>query len=211
MPDSSPSHWLFLRGRLVACALIGLALAVALAVFLVQRSESSNGLSEFSNRGRPVAPSALGRSRLGQMPTAHTLRLLAIRGQRAFFRLAGQTGDCFSVGKVGAAGAVPGVTYCPSPGTFPSPSLPIVALPLIDAANDQQRGGTFDPTSARLIRLDGFASDGVTDIEFQIEGHAVASAHVSGNVFSLPVAGRSANGTLVAKNAQGEQVYRHPL
>jgi hypothetical protein len=46
---------------------------------------------------------------------------------------------------------------------------------------------------------------------FEITGHVAASAHVIGNVFSLPVAGLPANGTLVARNAQGEQVFRHPF
>jgi hypothetical protein len=215
MPGTPRNRWLFgahrRRRYLVACAVIGLGLAVGLAVVLAPRSESSTGLNQFSNRGRAVTSSALGKSRLGRMPSAHSLRLLAIRGKRAFFRLAGATGDCYSVGKVGVAGAVPGVTYCPSPGTFPSPSLPIVALPLIDAANNARRGGSFDPADARLMRLDGFASDGVVKVELEIAGRVAASARVTGNVFSVPVAGLSADGTVVAKNAKGEQVYRHPL
>lgn len=197
------------RRYLAACALAGVGLAVGLAVVLAPRSESSNGLSRFSNRGYAVRLSALGRQRLAHMGSAGALRLMAVRGRRAFFRLAGPNSDCFSVGKVGAAGASPGVTFCPAPGTFPSPSMPVVALPLIDAAKNAQQGGSFDAANARLIRLDGFAADGVSQVEFQIGGHAAASARVVGNVFSLPVGGLSASGDLVAKNAQGQEVFRH--
>lgn len=209
MPGPSRSRWPRRWRYLVACAAIGLGLAVGLAVVLAPRSESSNGLSRFSNGGQAVRLSSLGRQRLTRMGSAGALRLMAVRGRRAFFRLAGPSGDCLSVGKAGAAGATPGVTFCPAPGTFPSPSMPVVALPLVDAARSSRQGAAFDPANARLIRLDGFAADGVAEVEFQIGGHAAVSARVAGNVFSLPVAGLSANGDLVARNAQGQAIFRH--
>ena len=76
--------------------------------------------------------------------------------------------------------------------------MPVVALPLIDAGTNSRRRGSFNPGDARLFRLDGFAADGVSELEFQIASHAAASSRVVGNVFSLPVGGLSASGDLVA-------------
>jgi hypothetical protein len=60
-----------------------------------------------------------------------------------------------------------------------------------------------------LLLINGFATDGVTTIEFHDASNIVrASTAVSGNVFSVSVPGVPiSGGHLVAKDSQGNTVY----
>ena len=127
------------------------------------------------------------------------ISLLAIRGERAFFRLSGGARTCFAGGTASVAGAEVDSVSCAE--SFPSATQPILNFSIFEA--------TASRPAPRLVNLRGIAADGVVAVEARSrQGDVVATTAVVDNVFHLAKLPSRVEATvLVALNAAGEIVY----
>jgi hypothetical protein len=177
------------------------AVAFAGAITLATRTNASErgSLSRISNEGRIVSVRG---ARLARALGAYQASLLAVRGARAYYRVAGKDGPCVASGPSDAPGEL-GTVQCPR-GPFPSSERPVVDLSVYESTSPEKR-------ELSLYRAAGVAADGVATVEFvRPNGSVALTLPVSGNVFAAasvpsgPIAG------LVARDAAGKQLWRSP-
>jgi hypothetical protein len=177
-------------------AMSGLLATLAASLFLaffVVSSSGSSGAILVSNRGVAVTPPG-GYIFVGKR-SARATRLLGQRGGYAFYEVDTDRGTCVAFGSVGKRPAA----ACPTVAPFPSASRPALTYASVHAFRDHR---------AELIALIGFARDGVTSATFVTADGVTTTAPVSGNIFSLNVAGQLLNGgKLILADASGQTAY----
>lgn len=175
----------------VAGAIVGIG-----AVF-APNSESSSGLASMSAGGQILTiVDAPGR----------VARVLHVVNGRAFYtRTDAEGNECYGRGRLAGAAVEIGSEKCLiDPSGFPSTERPVLESLGVEVRKSDGR--------VTLWRLEGFAADGVATVELvRPSGTAIVRGAVTSNTFKLPVAGKGfADGvTLVARNGDGDVVYRH--
>lgn len=152
---------------LAVCAVVAASLAIAggrdeTSVRTVSAKGTKVSLSTRAHRGAKFLFD-------GSLPE---LYLLGIRADRAFYRLVGEDGQtCFAVGFANSVGK-PGSIGC---------WRQLNAL--MDYSTVEVVRGSREP---RLLRIEGFAADGVTRVQAMDEsGRTVAEAPVTANIYHL--------------------------
>jgi len=185
-----------MRRRLVAVLIAATAVAAGLTMKVAATPPPSNGdLGALGTKGVPVAPTAD-----TKQAGLASLLLLARTNGRAFYRATRADGAaCFAAGNADSPGRI-GFLLCGAKN-FPSREVPVFAAPAIGA----ERAA---PEEWRLLRVDGFATDGVARVAVTDEaGDVVGDVQVVDNVFSIVPSRRSGIGDLRAYDAAGHVVY----
>jgi hypothetical protein len=104
-----------------------------------------------------------------------SVRLIAVRGTRRYYRITRRAGrDCFGIGATAASGDHFSVACS---AAFPSPERPIL---------DRSVFGADTGESLHVITLEGFAADGVATIGLEnLAGVVARRIRVTGNVYRL--------------------------
>ena len=141
--------------RTIAISAISALLVATGAAVAVHRAHGSqrSALWRLSNRGQRVTPSRGARRGL-QIESA---RLLAVRDGRAFYELQTPAGRCFGVGSAASIGD-PGGEACPTGPPFPSALRPVLDFSVYEGRPGDAR------TSLSVVRVEGFAADGVAAV-----------------------------------------------
>jgi hypothetical protein len=185
-----------MRNRILAA--IGLT-SVGLSLVVMIRpgtSESTPGLNRISAAGH-LAPLADG--------SRHNTFVIGTRTSGVFFIHEGRDGaTCYGLGRLNLKREVrPGVVYC---GTaYPSAMHPVLPLASIEAKTNGE---------ASLRSLEGFAADGVSQVELvRANGLRVVTTQVANNTFQLDVRNVSLQGGvfIVARDSEGREIYRRHL
>jgi hypothetical protein len=162
---------------------------------------SSPGGQPVSLTTRDVA--ALGRfASSGQSLSAASP--LATRGGRTYYRVGNGTGaDCFSIGPAQATDFYLGQIMC-------APDFPSVARPVLDFTVLTQPSS--NSASARVVRSEGFAADGVADVAFQTpDGKLADTTPVLNNVYVIATPPARYVTGIVARDASGKIVWSQPF
>lgn len=200
--------------RRPALALIGAALATALAVPALAFSGVLDSLFGLSNGGTPVSTAGVNLNDAQILREDHVdvgggVTLLAARGSTAFY--ASRTNDgrtCLLTGP--AAGNAPTriTINTPCERDFPSATQPILGFYVLS----REPGSRVQSIAA----LRGLAADGVaTVVAVDANGNVLLSAPVKDNVYSADRAGEPAAATSVAsieaRDSAGAVVYTEPI
>jgi hypothetical protein len=188
-----------MNGRLKLTVFAILVGAAVTAGALITRGGAARDDATLSNSGRPTPIHGLG-TRFARITSGN---VLAVRQSRALYRLNRANGEpCFGVGPADELGS-PGSVICPR-GGFPRAGNPVLDLSVYESTRHELR-------EFSLFRVEGFAADGVSAIEFFRPNGAVAlTVPVIGNVYATasvptgPVAG------LAALDKAGKRVWRSP-
>jgi hypothetical protein len=130
------------------------------------------------------------------------VRLIAHREGRSFYVFEPKTPDgqrCFAIGLDGQP--QPGGIVCPGSGeaaSFPSPRYPILDMSIIGA--DRQN------PAVRVITLQGFAADAITNVGIRIGSSIEAKAPVVDNVYVLTSGLPEEGGEIVGLDEQGRVI-----
>lgn len=129
-----------------------------------------------------------------------TAFLLGVRGGRAIYEIANETGrDCYGVGPMPATNYTLGQVEC-SPA-FPSASSPIVDFSVVN-------GGVNSSSAAHVSRAEGVAADGVAAIGFRTaDGRLVGVTPVVQNLYESSAPPRDAVEQLVALDASNNVIW----
>jgi hypothetical protein len=153
---------------------LALALMAAIALPAFAFAGKLGDLLGLSNKGTPVATSALDLSKdtalneaMQQLAFPSRMQLLGEENGVSFYAARRADGDyCFAIESTMAKGV-----GCDLDGTFPSPSRPVMVFP-------------------PLIQFAGFAADGVATVAgIDASGKTVVSAQVSENLFASATRG----------------------
>lgn len=174
-------------------------LAVLAAVVAATRGGASErgALSRLSNEGRSVA--------LFDGPTwrgagVGHVALLAVRGERALYRLEANAGPCVGAGPADTPGKL-GSVDCPR-GPFPTADLPVVDLSVYEATSHENH-------EVSLYRVEGVAADGVATIAFlRPNGTVALKVPVRANVYEASSVPPGPVATVVAYDAAGKELWR---
>ena len=186
--------------KLAVTAVLSL-LALALMVSFATRTDASEREpgSRISNNGQAVT---VRDAKLARALGATQASLLAVRGARAYYRLAGSDGQCVASGPAEAVGEL-GTVQCPQ-GPFPSANRPIVDLSVYESTSRNGR-------ELSLYQAAGIASDAVATVEFvRPNGGVALTLRVSGNVFAGSAVPPGPISGLVARDAAGKELWRSP-
>ncbi len=181
----------------VGAILVGAAVAAGV---LVTQGGASRGNASLSNRGRPAI--AIRGLRLNSALVTSG-NVLAVRQGRALYRLNRANGDpCFGVGPANELGS-PGSVICPR-GGFPRAGNPVLDFSVYE-------GTRHDMREFSLVRVEGFAADGVAAVEFfRPNGEVALTVPVVANVYATtdvptgPIAG------FAAVDKGGKRIWRSP-
>jgi hypothetical protein len=198
---------------------IGLALAVAIAASLLVPTLALSGRLRDLFTGDPVTSDQLsprdlhtvGAMASGVSPRvpasaekdlesfdSASLRRLAVRDGHAYFAALRQGGGlCVSIGAAGSQAVLGSISCSPD---FPSEARPVL---------DESTFGRFTDGGPTLVRLEGFAADGVDKVGVvTTDGTLAVLASVVDNVYTaeqdLPTTGITA---IVGLGPGGERVY----
>jgi hypothetical protein len=129
---------------------------------------------------------------------------LATRGARSYYRIANGTGpDCFAVGPAQPTDYRLGQIMCAA--AFPSAEQPLLDFTVL-------KQPTPATTSARILRSEGIAADGVAEIGFETpDGRLVARTPVIDNVYHVVVPPGQHVTRLLAHDASGAVVWSVPF
>jgi hypothetical protein len=187
------------RKRMLGVALLAITVAVV-CVSLFARASSdatASDLSSVSTRGVPVAFAGQGSAQLKAMDVTD-LRMIGKVGERAFYRFLRDGTTCFAVGDATTPGEL-GVASC-GQAIIAQPH-PVLDFSIIEMTRDRPE--------PHLYRLEGIAADGVAMIEVTAgNGTTLTRVPVQSNVFSLSDVPDQAVGELVARDSNGNAVYR---
>jgi hypothetical protein len=175
--------------------------AVATAVAVATRTGASGptALSRLSNDGRVIT---IDNSEIASRLGAHQATLLAVRGNRAFYRLDGSDTTCFATGQARELGKI-GAADCPR-GVFPERARPVLDLSVYEATTRGRR-------EVSLYRAEGIAADGVAAVAFlRPDGTVAFTVPVRGNVFAEASPPRGLIAGIVALDATGRELWRSP-
>jgi hypothetical protein len=190
--------------------------AVALIAVAVPTLALANhyGILGLSNPGEPVDRGSLNLRELGALETyggnADGMRRLGERAGVAFY--AGRSKDgglCFATGS--AAGSTPRLDHsigCQANvrHAFPSPQQPILNLGSAFKTTPLPRQVTY------VLRLGGFAADGVTSVGYVDTKGVTHTTPVVGNIYATDWFEEDVAVTaIVALDAEGRELYRDPL
>lgn len=181
----------------LAALLIGGATVSGL---LVARGDASRDRSSLSNQGGPTIAIRGLRMRLA---TIRKGSVLARRHGRVFYRLTTVSGEpCFGVGFATDVGS-PGSVVCQR-GGFPSGGNPVLDLSVYE-------GKRHDLKEFSLFRVEGFAADGVSAVQFiRPNGDVALTVPVSGNVYSAASVPKGPIAGFAAVDKDGKRVWRSP-
>lgn len=186
-------RWLVLAGASLA--------AVAISVALATRTNASQpgSLSRLSNEGRIVA---LRGSEFARVLGTEQASLLAVRGQRAYYRIDGKDGSCLASGPAGEPGNI-GSAQCPR-GPFPTAERPVLDLSVYESTSRERR-------EMSLYRVEGVAADGVAAVAFlRPNGSVALKVPVVGNVFATTAVPPGPISGISALDRDGKQLWRSP-
>lgn len=210
---ASPRDSLHRSSRRRRISLLVPALTAALLVVVVVPAAVGKhfGLFGFANEGTPVDRGQLSMSDLTaveQSGFGSDIRKLGERAGVAFYVARSKTGGlCFATGS--ASGAAPKLGHfvgCQRSieNAFPSPDKPILNLSPIKMVNPRE--------AAYVLRLVGFAADGVAQVGFVATDGSLQTTPVVDNVFATdwfdpPVAATR----MVALDGDGNTVFEQSL
>jgi hypothetical protein len=185
--------------RRLLLAILALAGVAAAAVAIATRTSASErgSLARLSNEGTPIT------LRQGALVRAARIRhasLLAVRGNRALYRLETDHGTCIGSGYAAHVGDI-GATDCPD-GPFPTAERPILDLSIYESTSHASR-------EVSLYRAEGITADGVAAIAFlRPDGSTALKVPVAGNVFESAARPTGPIARIVAYDAAGKEVWR---
>jgi hypothetical protein len=188
------------RGRLIPVAVVT-AVAAAVAVAVATRSGASEHgvLSRLSNEGRSVK---LRHDPLAQQVGVQVLALLAVRGNRAVYRLETRRGTCIGSGPASDVGQI-GAVDCPD-GPFPTAERPVLDLSVYESTSRSRR-------EVSLYRAEGVVADGVATIAFlRPNGSVALKVPVSRNVFESSARPEGQIARIAAFDSDGKELWRSP-
>lgn len=195
--------------------------AFALAVAFAAATASGGGNSGTPNRVQPTLLTTVGQ--VGSPPIAlmpgdaralqrfaisgyslENASVLATRNARTYFRIANKSGsDCYAVGPVQATEYRLGQIMCAA--DFPSPERAVLDFTVLTQPSP-------DHASARVVRSEGFAADGVVDVGFETDdGRLVAITPVVNNVYSVVAPPGQHVAKFLARDAIGNTVWSQPF
>ena len=195
------------RTKILLGLAVTIAVAAALALVLGRSATSSvpgGALAAFSNHGRPV-DAGPGQARELDNVGATSAWLLARRNGRTFYRLATAAGGvCYAINNVPDPDHI-GNTSCPElPTSFPTPSNPVLDLSVFEATAE-------DRDNFHVFQAQGFAADGVESIALvDARGGVITRTRVADNVYALDVPRGRVASAVVARDADGTEVFRVP-
>lgn len=130
--------------------------------------------------------------------------VLATRNARTYFRIANKSGsDCYAVGPVHATEYRLGQIMCAA--DFPSRERAVLDFTVLTQPSP-------DHASARVVRSEGFAADGVVDVGFETDdGQLVVITPVVNNVYSVVAPPGQHVAKLLARDAIGDTVWSQPF
>jgi hypothetical protein len=135
------------------------------------------GLSRVSAVGTPVVLPAGDRRTTNLLQGGfRDIERIAIHGARSFYRLnLGSGKACYGSGSASAEWPL-GVIKCTTTAGFPSPERPILDLSLVGLSQGDNR--------PHFIRVEGFASDGVAQVDLRdANGMTIMRLPVTNNVY----------------------------
>jgi hypothetical protein len=203
------------RRRLTATALVLTAVAGISAMLIASSPQAARteigarDLNVVSSQGdvvldlSAVDARALGRfARSGAELTAAAL--LSTRQGRSYYRIDNATGPaCYGVGPAIPASYRLGQVQCAA--NFPSAERPLLDFTVIQQTTD-------DVSSARVVRSEGIAADGVADIAFvTANGEIVDVTPVKGNAYSADSLPAGHVTALIARDATGATLWTQPF
>jgi hypothetical protein len=199
--------------RIVMVGIVAIAAAAAGGIALAGRGgapPAGTGFDQVSNVGTAVAAVSQHDAqtlRSGGAASA-SLRLLGTRGNAVFYSAPGaRKGLCYatgaaSSGHIALLACPSGIARTPSP-TFPSREAPI--LDMSASVYNSQSNVT------RVVELEGFAVDGVANVELVDANGTAHVAPVVSNLYHLDL-GKGINATaLVALDRSGAELFRAAL
>ena len=138
-----------------------------------------------------------------RLATIHKGNVLATRHGRVFYRLTTVSGEpCFGVGFATDVGS-PGSVVCQR-GGFPSGGNPVLDLSVYE-------GMRHDLKEFSLFRVEGFAADGVSAVQFiRPNGNVALTVPVSGNVYSAASVPKGPIAGFAAVDKEGKRLWRSP-
>jgi hypothetical protein len=193
---------------IVAALLVGLLTRGGAAVAGSGNTHSGSLATVSNDGGPPIPPLPSDGATLKQFEQSGKslgeISLLATRGERRYFSVANKSRvKCYAVGPTQASEYVLGQVMCAT--EFSSGKQPIVDFTVFVQPQS-------DPTSARILRSEGFASDGVADIAFaRADGTIVAAIPVTDNVYHAAALTDQYVTRMIARDASGAEVWSMPL
>jgi hypothetical protein len=176
-----------------------LAAAAVLAGALVTRGDASRDTASLSNRGgKAIAIRGL-RMKLATIRIGY---VLASRHDRVFYRLGAVNGEpCFGVGFATDVGS-PGSVVCQR--GFPGSGNPVLDFSVYE-------GTRHDVKEFSLVRVEGFAADGVAAVQFfRPNGQVAVTVPVFGNVYSAASVPKGPIAGYAAVDKEGKRLWRSP-
>lgn len=184
----------FVAAVLLISSILALSAVVA-ASLAVAGGHDEPSATTLSAKGTKVSlsPRAHRGARFLFQGTLPEVYLLGIRGERAFYRIVGQGHtNCFAVGSADALGTLGGI------GCWRRLSA------LLDKSVVEIARGSSQP---RLLRIEGFAADGITRVEaLDQSGRTVAEAPVSNNIYFLGAPAGGWVARVIARDGSGKVV-----
>ncbi len=205
------------RRRAYTIVVITLAIAAWFLPGMLDRDASAAGakqseaasLTQVRNRGaQPVELTAVDAQALERFSQSGDslgdVSLLATRGGRLYYRIANQTGhDCFAVGPAQPMEYRLGQIMCAA--AFPSEAQPLLDFTVL-------RQPEADASSARVLRSEGIAANGIAEIGFETaDGRVVAVTPVMNNVYHVVAPPGQHVTRLVARDASGAVLWAVPF
>lgn len=184
--------------KLAVAAVVAVVATVAAAFAL--RSDAARHLTRVSNSGRAVTDVRGISARRAKVVEA---RLLALRGERALYRLErADAAPCYGVGPAGDVGNVDAVTCTRS--AFPTPVHPVLDFSVYE-------GARRDVRELALFRVEGIAADGVAAVEFlRPSGEVALTVPVTANVYATTSVPRGPINGMAAVDKAGKRLWRSP-
>lgn len=176
-----------------------LAAVIALALIKSSAGPAASGKASVGVGSQPI-PVPIN-PELKQTGTV-ALYLVGRQNGRAFYRATKNDGrQCLGAGDAGQIGEV-GFLYCSHGDLLTSTNSPI-AVPDVEAT-------AANPGDWKIIRVDGFALDGVTRVELtDPSGAVVAQAPVVDNVFAIQPPAPVSPGVVTGFDAAGTIIASH--
>lgn len=202
------------RPGLVATLAVVSAAVIALAISALGLSDTSEvrspeGLAKLSNVGVAVPEEAIPNSEKNVLVDLGALNIMLLRehnGVRYYRAKTAEGAHCYITGLALSEKPHFGIGGClgaDSGSDFPSPKSPILDYSV--------KRFTPDLTSSKVVRLAGFAADGVTRVGIVDGKGNLHTTPVIDNVYGADHIPAEEHVALVALDSTGNRLYTHPL
>jgi hypothetical protein len=171
--------------RTAAVAVVAVAGLFAVASAIVSSRATDAGTRPFSRVGNPGRRFE-GSDRMMaafRRSGARSVTVMATVGSRRFYRLTTVRGTCYGLGPVTSSRAPLDVLACRT--RFPDMSQPVLDLSYLEAPASSHGLGPRRLHGVHVVRVQGFAADGVARVLVYRTGRLVATAPVRDNVYEL--------------------------